>query len=81
MKDLINKSFFFAGKKSGEVICSNILDNINLSEFDFNIRFVNSIKTQNEMSNLTDLLNTDYADIINLPNCGEKSIQYARMKI
>lgn len=81
MKDLINKSSFFAGKKTGEVICSNILDNINLSEFDFNIRFVNSIKTQNEMSKLTDLLNTDYADIINLPNCGNKSLHDARIKI
>lgn len=81
MKKLINNSLFFAGKKKGKIISSNIFDNIKLSELDFNKRFINSIKSKYDLINLTDLLNTDYADIVDLPDCGKKTLQVVRKNI
>ncbi len=77
----IKKSFFFAGKKKGELICTNAFDNISLSDIGFSGRFTYFIKRLGGLNTLTDLLNTDYADFKRLPECRKKTIQNARDKI
>lgn len=79
--EIIKQSFFFKGKIRGKKIISAHLSDIYLNEIDFNIRFINCIKSQCHLKNLTDLLNTDYIDLLMLPNCGEKTINDARNAI
>lgn len=78
-EDLSRCRFF--SENSNHYFRSTELRSISVFSLDFLVRFRNSLKRLNYISNLEGLLNTDAQDFLKLRNCGRKTIEDARNAI
>ncbi len=81
VKNEILNSPFFAGKfHRQEINLPPPLKKIALTQLNFSVRFMN-VLMKTSISDLEELINTNYEQIKSLRNCGIKSIQDAQKKV
>lgn len=76
----LNKTPLFIGNE-GVKLESDYLYAVSLTEIDFSVRFKHCLNSIRTIKNLNDLVNTDYVNLLLLPNNGIKTIIDAREKI